>query len=537
MNHLQNELFVGLKPVPPSESSGQRELKYPVVKTKLFCLSLFLTLAAISCSEQETPVEQFGHISFRITGLEYRSGDGVEYAPLTLLLSLETSDGHEMYEQERFNLLATGQEAVTEQAILLPVGAYKVTKLVLISNDKAVYALPVTGSPKAATSENTLPLGFEIAASSQKQLVHEVMPVHEDDRAEDFGYDSFGTDAVPGNTAWMNIRVKFEPTIGKIFYENTDTDFLVTAYDASGNEKWKAKLPYTGPHANDLNIRSGFDRYVFEVEKWKVKSRQEFKGTYLWERRGQEGTEPTTFVFAGSAAVKKLDYVITYTRSNGALTTDAKTKYQYNSDGSVGSILQYQSVSASNSFLLSGTSKFTYKSGQVSRIESFDPNNNTPGDLTTYTYDDQGRPTLIQHRSKASGITTDVTLQYSRGVRVVNTVYKSSNGQQFEYLFLDDMGTIKTDKTTRGATLCSEGVYNYDKSINPFSHLGYVDFLLRNYSINNRVLEQVKYTGCAFPTLIPEFTDYSYDGDGYPSLATKHYKESDVESITRYFYQ
>ena len=99
------------------------------------------------------------------------------------------------------------------------------------------------------------------------------------------------------------------------------------------------------------------------------------------------------------------------------------------------------------------------------------------------------------------------------------------------------MGSIKSDKTTRGSTLCSQGTYDYDKGINPFSHLGYVDFLLRNYSINNRIAEQVDYIGCSFPSFIPEFTDYNYDGDGYPTTATKHYKETDVESITRYFYQ
>ncbi|MGC3944745.1 MAG: hypothetical protein QM762_09510 [Chryseolinea sp.] len=507
------------------------------MKTRLSCISILLLLAAISCNEHETPIEQYGHLSLRITGLSSQAGDNAEYPSLTLLLSLETKNGQLIYDQERLNLTPTGQEAVIEQAILLPVDDYKITKFVLILNDKAVYALPREGSAKATSGENVVPIRFGITAGNQKQLTHEVLPIHENDQPEDFGYDTFGADEQPGNTDWMDIRVKFEPTIGKIFYENTDAEFFITAYDASNNEKWRAKLPYTGPQANDLKIRTGYDHYVFEVEKWKVKSRQEFKGTYLWERRIQDGAVPTTFVFAGSAAVKRLSYIINYTRSNGGLTTDTKTSYQYNNDGSIASIVQYQYASASNSFVLSGNSKFTYQSGRVSKIESFGPNLNTPGEVITYTYDDQNRPTQIQHRSSATALTTDVALQYSFGGRVVNTVYRSSNGQQFEYSFVNDMGSIKTDKTTRGASLCSEGAYNYDKGINPLSHLGYVDFLLRNFSINNRITEQVEYTGCSFPSYIPEFTDYNYDGDGYPTQATKHYKESDLESITRFFYQ
>ncbi|MEJ1237380.1 hypothetical protein WBG78_04565 [Chryseolinea sp. T2] len=507
------------------------------MKTKLSFISILLILAAISCDDHETPIEQYGHLSFHITGLTPRSGDSAEHPTPMLLLSLETSDGQKIFDQESFNLVTTGQESETEKAILLPVGDYEITKVVLISGDKAFYAIPREGSARASSAANVAPIRFEILPGSQKLLTQHVMVVHDEDRAQDFGYDSFGVGEEPGNTSWMDIRVKFEPTVGKIFYANIDAEFMITGYDEFNNEKWRARLPYTGPGDNDLKIRTGFDHYVFEVEKWKVKSRQEFKGAYLWERRVQADVVPTTFVFSGSTAVKKLAYVVNYTRSNGSLTTDGKTSYQYNNDGTLASTIQYQYSSANNSFVISGNSRFTYQSGRVSKIETFNANRTTPSETTIYAYDEQNRPIQIQHRPQPSGISTEVTLQYSFGGRVVNTIYKSSNGQQFEYSLVNELGSIKSDKTTRGDALCSEGTYSYDKGINPFSHLGYVDFLLRNFSINNRITEQVQYVGCSFPSFIPEFTDYNYDGDGYPASATKHYKESDVESITRYFYQ
>lgn len=450
---------------------------------------------------------------------------------------METDGGQLVYEHETFMLLTTGEEAIAEQAFILPTGTYKITKFVLIANDKALYAIPMEGSPKANSTANAVPIRFDITSGTEKQLTPMVLAIQENDRAEDFGYENFGVGEEPGATSWMNIRVKFEPTVGKIFYENTDAEFFVTAYDESNNEKWRAKLPYTGPHANDLRIRTGFDHYVFEVQKWNVKSRQEFKGTYLWDRRVQEGTVPTTLLFAGSAPVKKLAYIIHYTRSNGTLTTDSKTSYQYNHDGTLGSTLQYEYSGPANSFVLKGNSRFSYQSGYVKKIESFATGRTTPGEVVEYSYDSEKRPVQIEHRSQSSGLTTEIKLQYASGGRVVNATYKSSNGQQFEYAFVNERGSIKSDRTTRGGALCSEGSYNYDKGINPLSHLGYTDYLLRNYSINNRLVDQVTYTGCSFPSLIPEFTDYNYDGDGYPTSATKHYKESSVESITRYFYQ
>jgi hypothetical protein len=72
--------------------------------------------------------------------------------------------------------------------------------------------------------------------------------------------------------------------------------------------------------------------------------------------------------------------------------------------------------------------------------------------------------------------------------------------------------------------------------INPLKHLGYMDFLFRNYSVSNKIAEQVNYLNCGFPTLIPESYTYEYDAQGYPLKATTHYTSGTFRMETRYFY-
>jgi hypothetical protein len=105
----------------------------------------------------------------------------------------------------------------------------------------------------------------------------------------------------------------------------------------------------------------------------------------------------------------------------------------------------------------------------------------------------------------------------------VSVNYSLSNGNSFSYAFNTLYKNIVNDETTQAGQTCNQGSYLYDKNVNPFRHLGYMDFYLLYWSINNKVAEQVDYLACGFPVLMPLFHYYSYDQDGYP-----------IEKITKY---
>ena len=130
-----------------------------------------------------------------------------------------------------------------------------------------------------------------------------------------------------------------------------------------------------------------------------------------------------------------------------------------------------------------------------------------------------------------------MNIGYNYTDRLIHAAYTFSNGTSFEYEFNYVYKNISKDKTTRFGQLCSTGTYTYDKNINPLAHLGYMDFGFRNYSINNKIAENVNYVGCSFPAYIPEATEYKYDGEGFPLEQKTRYKQSTLVQMTKYFYQ
>ncbi|HEY5750375.1 MAG TPA: hypothetical protein VIU12_30125, partial [Chryseolinea sp.] len=106
----------------------------------------------------------------------------------------------------------------------------------------------------------------------------------------------------------------------------------------------------------------------------------------------------------------------------------------------------------------------------------------------------------------------------------VNVNYSYSNGRAFSYAFDVSYKNIVSDKTTQGQ-ICNTGNYAYDKNINPFRHLGYMDFNFENWPANNKVTEDVHYLACGFPSIIPVSHVCTYDSDGYPLTKITTYKK------------
>lgn len=137
-----------------------------------------------------------------------------------------------------------------------------------------------------------------------------------------------------------------------------------------------------------------------------------------------------------------------------------------------------------------------------------------------YSYGVQDKITEINLNS---GVTTTllITNDTDNNVRIAFTF---SNGGAFLYEYETRHKNIVNDKTTKGSQLCNKGVYTFDKNINPFLHLGYLDVQFRKWTVNNKVTEHVDHLACAFPTLIPVSYEYTYDQDGYPIKQITSYR-------------
>jgi len=226
-----------------------------------------------------------------------------------------------------------------------------------------------------------------------------------------------------------------------------------------------------------------------------------------------------------STDIKLAYYIESYDIDGLGFEPSMRVNYKYDKSGRISkyTVLSYNPASGATEEQRYFT--FSYTDGRLGGIKGFLPGAGTPYIEYSYTYLPDDEVARITQNDHASGINSDVTFVYAEN-GTVKASYVFSNGGSFEYEFDHATGNIMTDKTTRGAQLCSEGQYTYDTNKNPFHSMGYVDYLLTNVSMNNKVTESVNYVACAFPTLVPESYSYEYNDDGYPVSATTFYKSS-----------
>ena len=154
----------------------------------------------------------------------------------------------------------------------------------------------------------------------------------------------------------------------------------------------------------------------------------------------------------------------------------------------------------------------------------------------SYQYLPDSRVSKISEDNDGTGITSEANFTYNDAEGKVLVSYTYSNGGSFEYEFHYSGNNILSDKTTRGAQLCSDGVYTYDENKNPFNEFGYVDYTLSNISANNKLSEDVNYVGCAFPSFVPETYTYEYNNNAYPTKATTVFS-SGGKSQKKFYYR
>lgn len=233
----------------------------------------------------------------------------------------------------------------------------------------------------------------------------------------------------------------------------------------------------------------------------------------------------------------KLDFYIESFDINGTgYEQQHMVRYSYNNEGKLISYSVY-SKDLTEIFKRQRDYVFSYADTKVKNIVEYTSDPATPSTVFTYEYLPDGRVVKIYEKNNLGGINSEVNfLYYEDGG--TKAFYKFSNGGSFEYQFDDVNGNMTSDKTTRGSQVCSEGRYTYDQQINPFNKLGYLDYWLKNLSVNNKLTQEVDYIGCSFPSIIPESFSYEYNDSGYPVFATTFYKSDGTvkKSKREYFY-
>jgi hypothetical protein len=486
--------------------------------------------AGFSCDREEALTEEKGRVSF-VVDRKISSGgrEAEENTPVAIILSVVDDSGNIVFEDEKLELLEFGQGFVTE-ALQLNIGAYKLTKFFVVNaSNKIIYATPLEDSDKAGEVADALPLNFSVGQNASNEIRPQVLAVTSEDSPKSFGYASFGFDVVPGSDN-LKVRVKVEFRIGDIIYYDVNTKVLITGFDSLDVAKWSQEFSYVGPNENDFLINGKFHHYSFEVNQFGAYGKQVVKRVHLFDSR-PDGPNPVAYILGGAAAAKKVSHYISYfempdtvNTGNTYMAPQYKIAYQYNAQGKVEKMEHYAYSLKTIQFTLERYALFTYALGKVEKITHYFSNTGQMFMEYAYQYQISGLVSKITEKNINAGVNSEVNFSYNYTDRVLNAAYTYSNGQGFQYEFFYNRGNITSEKTTRWSQLCSEGGYTYDKNINPLKHLGYVDYLLRDYSVNNKLTEDIQYKGCAFPTLIPETYSYEYDAQGYPTIAKTFFK-------------
>jgi hypothetical protein len=505
----------------------------------LIFLLVLVLVAANSCKNEDMPSITKGAVSFSLDQKDRIQGGRTKETslPAAVFVSVKDEAGNFIFENKKIGLLAFGQGYLSE-ALEIKVGNYTISQFLILDNsDKIIYAAPLKSSDMAAYVKLPLSIPFTVAESSTTKIVPEVVSVLPQDVPQNFGYTNFGFEVVAPQTAKLKTNVKL--SVGDILYENVDAPVTISGYDVNGVKKWNEVFQYTGPSANEFTVKFGFHHYKIETDKWGAHAEKTITSSELWTSR-PDGPAPFTYTLTGNVTPKKLDYYTdTYDHSGLGLPPTTKVQYEYNEAGKLNKYTVYGYNTVTNAFEEQNYSLFFYNNNRLDKIKSYLNNGTFLSAEYAYQYSADGNVSKIIESNYAAAVTSEVNITYDLINKTARAAYTYSNGGSFEYEFYLDKGNLIKDKTTKGLQVCNEGVYTYDKGINPFQSQGLTNNLLTNLSINNRVTESVNYLTCFSPSSTPESYSYEYDQSGYPTLATTTYKKGNEigKSERRFFYK
>jgi hypothetical protein len=497
---------------------------------KIFSLGLVLSLTFFnSCRNDDTllPENGDGTVAFSLSAVTRENTGGRVSAtatPAAALISIKDNHGN-LSENIRLSITPFGQGYISEN-LSVKAGDYKLTQFVVLdSASKIIYATPVAGSDMARFITNPLSIAFTVSRDASTNVVPEALPVYPTDAPTDFGYANFEFE-ITGYSSTVLVKTAVKIRVGEILYEDVDAVIRISAYDAGNALKWSKDFNYTGP-ANTLEAKNGYHHYSIElVSKWGAHDVQsDITGKDLWEGRAN-GLLPVTYVLGGSVKVKKLASYATWMETNVpgegiVYKPELRVSYVYGADGRLQSIRHEAYNSATSKFDEASIETFSYEEKLKIRTTL---NGNTYSEYQ-YEYGNrfgENKITVVNYfdNNKTWVMTSTRTADSTNHVKAN---YSYSTGASFLYEFDFRFKNITSDKTTTNE-LCDYSTYTYDKNINPFRHLGYLDFNFLNWSINNRLTEDAHYKACGFPVLVPVSYAYTYNQDGYPLTQITTYR-------------
>ncbi|WP_276371588.1 hypothetical protein [Chryseolinea sp. H1M3-3] len=503
------------------------------MKTIKLIASLAVILILHSCDKPDEVTPTKASATFTFSEKQKSTGGRISgtSVPAFILLSLEDINGKEIIKDKKLTLHTFGESYVTEAIELTP-GDYKLTKfLVQDAANIVIYATPLEGADLESFVDDPLPINFSVSRNITTRLSPQVLTVNEDDRPESFGYVGFGFEI-----ANVSLKCNVKIDIGGVHYENVDATLRVKGYDISNSVRWTKDYNFVGPEDNIIAIKNGFHHYSIElVDTWGVSAVvSDIPAQTIWEGRA-DGPQPHTYALVGSKAAKKLTSLITSREVNVptgiTYQPESRTFFVYKGDGRLDQI-RYELFNAQTmQFEEFTTENFTYEGTRVSKIVGRQQGKYFKE--LNYTYGEQDK---IVETNLNSGITTTLVVTNNEDTHNGSVAFTFSNGNSFRYDFNTSFNNIVSDQIIKAGQLCSKGIYAFDKQINPFRHLGYLDVQFRNWANNNKLTERVDHQACVFPTLIPVSYDYTYDSDGYPTKQITSYKSGfgDADPVSPY---
>jgi len=219
----------------------------------------------------------------------------------------------------------------------------------------------------------------------------------------------------------------------------------------------------------------------------------------------------------------RLSSVSTYREDANGFTLSDVTTYAYSSQGRLeSSLLSLYNTSTLQLFPFSRKSYTHDQQGRVILLEATIINTNV-SESVLYRYRPDG--TLSSMHWDAD-IDADVAVTFLPG-DTLQAAYLFSNGHTFTYRAFIKDGNPLYDKTINSSNhITDESAKTFDDHINPYSLLGYIDFLFINYSKNNPLSAATQiYEGSQ--EAIPESYEYTYNDAGLPLTQVVTYKSSD----------
>lgn len=495
---------------------------------KLTTISLTLlvgVLTLISCKKtiekpgggNNPPVDTTVMRKFQLV-IDSLPGETTAVTNLTAIISV-TNGQDELVVSNRKVPLSYNGKYVTD-TITLAKGEYKVTKLWLIQPNNTVrFVTPITGSVKAPLVTKPLPLSFSLQPQAVKQVSAEVARVNTSDAAENFGYPagSFGNINPPDDpNSMLKIRVQPLIRIGDVVYDSTPVTLNVLTWSNTGQINTVNLTLHPG--TNEIWLSKAATKYQLKISKW---------GTYdemtLQRSQVQEGA---LYSLGGSTAAKKLSEVLTYKLINNNYVPETRAVYTYES-GRVKEILHYKKWPDGSSYLAE-KEIFHYTNGKVNSIKRYNEGISLI-ETTNFSYRNDGKLHQMVHLK--GNHQTQATVAYTplpggtgiSGNHTIDILYNDNYHPYITYYSMSIQGGTmlqSTKSTSHGNNELAH--FQYDFSVNPFTHLNLPDLFLSTYSKHNRVAEQRTYHG-DYPINEPYNFSYSYGSDGYP-----------VELITKY---